>query len=86
MDISTTSFPPRISLRFPQCGVTTNQPENNEIPSDLVRVKQLKKYLPVSERCLLLWQAKGIIPGYRVGNTVFFSISEVLASIKKGGR
>jgi predicted DNA-binding transcriptional regulator AlpA len=59
--------------------------ENNDVPGDLIRAKQLKKYVPVSERCLYLWQKKGLIPGYRIGKTVLFSLSEVLATIKKGG-
>jgi hypothetical protein len=67
-------------------GMQNPNSENKDIPSDLVRVKHLKKYVPVSERCLLLWHQKGIIPGYKVGNTVLFSLSEVLTAIKKGGK
>lgn len=65
---------------------TTPKQEQHVVPGDLVRAKKLKSYVPVSERCLHLWHEKGIIPGYKVGSTVLFSISEVLESIKKGGQ
>ena len=64
---------------------TTPNTENHAVPGDLVRAKKLKQFVPVSERCLHLWHEKGIIPGYKIGSTVFFSVSEVMGAIKKGG-
>jgi excisionase family DNA binding protein len=51
----------------------------DEVPADLIRTARAATILDVTRSCVLRWVERGLLRGWKVGNTVRLSEAEVRA-------
>ena len=49
----------------------------------LITRYELAHYLQIEQRTIRGWTARGLLPHYRLGKTIRYRVSEVLAALRK---